>query len=77
MSGLPKLKVKWWGRWEGIIDFDQSKSFLPFGRPYPVSIVVEGQSISSYDELVQLANQDRYKDKEFLEVAVIMLVGGG
>ncbi len=77
MSDLPKLRVKWWGRGEGIIDFEQAKSLLPFGRLQALSILVEGQAVNSYEELVQLATQDCYKDKELLELAVIMPMGGG
>ena len=41
-------------------------------------IVAEGQVIKSYEELVQLATQDSYKDKEFLEVWLLAVeIGGG
>ena len=33
--------------------------------------------INSYQELIQLAIQDRYKDKEFLEVILEPVIGGG
>jgi len=77
MSDLPKLQVKWWGRWERVIDFEQAKSLLPFGHYEGVRILVEGQAVNSYEELVQLAAQDCHKDKELLELAVIMPVSGG
>lgn len=69
MSKLPKLKVKrplWYGYpVEEIRDFEQAQYFL-FSRG--TFVVVEGQVVYCYDELVQLAAQDSYKDKEFLEV---------
>jgi len=76
MSKLPKLKVKLnVGRLnEEIRDFEQAK-YLPFCDH--LIILAEGQVINSYEELVQLAAQDCYKDKESLEVLVMTAVGGG
>ncbi len=76
MPDLPKLKVKLLvGRVsEEIRDFEQAK-YLPFC--YHVLIFVEGQVVNSYEELVHLAAQDCYKDKEFLEVVVTQLADGG
>lgn len=76
MTKLPKLKVKGlgWDISEEIRDFEQAK-YLPFG--HNVIIVVEGQVIESYEDLIQLAAQDRYKDKEFLEVMFLPIIVGG
>ena len=40
--------------------------------------MVEGSLVRSYEELVQLASQDDYQDKEFLEVELLLtsIVGG-
>ena len=76
MPKLPKLKIlqPYWDVPEEIRDFEAGK-YLPFcGHLY---IVVEGEVISSYDELVQLAAEDRYKDKEFLEVRLLGITSGG
>jgi len=74
MSNLPKLKVNKLPSGEEIRDFEQGK-YLPF-CDY-VLVLVEGEIINSYEELVQLAAQDCYKDKEFLEVTLMPLVMGG
>lgn len=77
MSKLPKLRVNWpVGGYpsEDIRDFEQAKYF-PFGGQ--VFILVEGQLINSYEELVQLATQECYQDKEFLEVLLAEPIGGG
>jgi len=74
MSKLPKLKVKLRGLSDDIRDFEQGKYLLFCDH---VLILVEGQVINSYEELVQLAAQDGYKDKEFLEVLVTTAVAGG
>lgn len=39
--------------------------------------LVEGQGVRSYDELVNIATQDKYKNKEFLEVKLLHIIGGG
>jgi len=78
MTGLPKLKVKTIRELEPVEevrDFEQ-------GRYLFVSdalILIEGLRINSYDELVQLAAQDEYRNREFLEVVLLPLevAGGG
>ncbi len=76
MAKLPKLKVinPYWDVPEEIRDFEQGKYF-PFCEH--ICIVVEGQVIWSYDDLNQLAAEDRHKDKEFLEVRFVEIVSGG
>ncbi|MFC1983706.1 hypothetical protein ACFLVO_01650 [Chloroflexota bacterium] len=77
MSKLPKLRVlnPSWGVAEEIRDFKQGK-YLPFNTE-GMWIVVEDQVINSYEDLVQLAAENRYKDKEFLEVSFLYIVVGG
>jgi len=79
VARLPKLKVKWFleSFSEETIDLEQAKYRLPLGPPYALSVMLDGQRINSYEELVQLATQDRYKDNEFLEVVVLTPIGGG
>lgn len=76
MSKLPKLKINGlgWDVCDEIRDFEQAK-YLPFG--HNVIIAVEGQVIGSYEDLIQLAAQDRHKGKEFLEVKFLELLRGG
>ena len=43
-----------------------------------VLVMVEGNLVRSYEELVQLASQDEYRDRELLEVELLpMAVVGG
>jgi len=42
-----------------------------------ILVVVEGQVISSYEELAQLASRDDYKDREFLEVVLLPAISSG
>lgn len=88
MAKLPKLKIrKYLGRQveEKICDFEEGGDFLLDYLPNTYRtgvfvaffVAVDGQLIHSYEELVQLANQDSYKHKEFLEVMVRPAFGGG
>ena len=78
MSKLPKLKVKLPFGYpnEDICELEQSKYRFSYGGE--VLVVVEGQVVNSYEELVQLVKQEDYKNKEFLEVTLLpAIVGGG
>ena len=82
MSQLPRLKVKWWSlgctEEETTCDLEQSKDII-FGSNSPVTLVfAEGEMIDSYEELAQLAAQDQHKDKEMLNVTLLVAeIGGG
>jgi hypothetical protein len=39
--------------------------------------LVDGQRVNSFDELVRLASQDKYKNDEFIELVAIFLIAGG
>ena len=77
MSKLPKLKLKrTWNPVEETHDLEQSRHLL-FNRGADMLVIVEGQMVFSYDELLQLAAQDNYKDKESLEVIMTPLWPAG
>jgi len=81
MSELPKLKVKWWSLGspdeEAICTLEQAKEVI-FGNRPAVLIFVEGEMINSYEELVRLASQERYKGNEVLNVALVVAdISGG
>ena len=78
MPDMPQLKVQTIRDLklvEEILDIEQAR-YLVHANAH---VVVEGQRINSYDELVQLASQDGYKNREFLEVVLlpIEVAGGG
>jgi len=78
MSELPKLKIKIPFGYpnEDICDLEQARYRLNFLGG--AVILVEGRAVQSYDELVEMANQDKYKDREFLEVVLLSdLASGG
>jgi hypothetical protein len=75
---LPKLKVQTIRDLklvEEILEIEQAK-YLVHANAH---VVVEGQRINTYDELVQMVNQDGYRDREYLEVVLlpIEVAGGG
>ncbi len=66
MSQLPKLKIKLLGSAiEEVCEFEEAKDRLTFGNG---TIMVEGQMVHTYDELVIIATQDSCKGKEFIAV---------
>jgi hypothetical protein len=76
MSQLPKLKIKLplGNPSEDVCELEQAKYRLNFDDGV---LMVEGQTVHSYDELVQLATQDNYKNKDFLEVVLLQVIEGG
>ncbi len=77
MSELPKLNIKSpFPHAQGTFDLEQAKDIL-FRYGDRTIVTVEGQRVYSYDELVQLAAQDCYKDKEFLEAMVLPSLAAG
>ena len=77
MPTFPKLKVTHWvdaQPSQEMIDFEQAPYFL---FNYDVIVAVEGEVVYSYEDLVQLASQDRFKGRDFLEVRLETIVSGG
>ena len=78
MSKLPKLKVQSLfgsGNEPDICDLEQAKNRFDYGSE--TIVLVEGQVVNSQEELIELASQDQYKDKEFLEVVLLPFIIGG
>jgi hypothetical protein len=72
---VPKLKILYYGfSNEDICDLDQAGYLFDIGE---LMIMVEGQKIASYDGLVKLISQDRYKDKQYVEVVLLPAIAGG
>ena len=71
ISELPKLRVRTYpeNSDDEIRDFEKAKEF-PFLLNDSL-ILVEGQVITSYEEFLQLAVQDSYRDNEFLDVVIL------
>ena len=59
---------------EEICDLEEARPILNFdGR----LILADGQRVNSFDELLRLVAQDKYKDAETLQVVVLPAIMGG
>ncbi len=78
MSKLPRLRIKpsFPGAPEDVFDLEQARHRFNWGHE-PFLIVVEGHPVSSFEELTRLAQQDRFREKEVLEVELHPLLAGG
>jgi hypothetical protein len=76
--GLPKLRIRLPSDHEAqdVCSVEEARYRFNWGRD-PFLVVVEGQYIRSFAELFDLASQDRFKDREFLEVEIQPLLAGG
>jgi hypothetical protein len=80
MAGAPKLLVKKYFGSATIqqmeFTLDEAKGFLDYfwtkDGSSNVIVSVDGQAIKSYEELVAVASQDRYKNKGFMEVGLFL-----
>jgi hypothetical protein len=76
MSPLPRLKIKLPSGSPGefICELEQAMDYLNFSEGI---FLVEGQGVHSYDELVHIVEQDKFKNKEYLVVEYLQFIGGG
>jgi hypothetical protein len=76
MPKLPKIKIKLpsSNAKEYVCDLEQAGDYIDFESGV---FLVEGQGVHSYDELVRIANQDKYKDAEFIVVELMQPIVGG
>lgn len=76
--GLPKLRIKLPSDHEAqdVYTVEEARYRFNWGRD-PFLVVVEGQVVRSFEELLDIARQDRFKDREFLEVEIQPLLAGG
>ena len=71
----PGLIIKYFGNpAEDYCDLEQARYILNFDRGV---VLVDGQRVRSYDELVKLAAQEKNRNKEYLEVVVGLFMVGG
>lgn len=57
-----------------VFEFEQARNFF---SSYDILVVVEGTIVKSYEELMELAASAENRDKEFLEVRMETIIGGG
>ena len=80
MAGTPKLLIKkFFGSstiQQTIVTLEEAKSHLSYfwtqDGSSDVIVSVNGQDVHSYEELVAVASQDRYKKSAFVEVGLFL-----
>jgi hypothetical protein len=77
-TGLPKLRVRLPSDHEAqdVYSIEEARYRFNWGRD-PFLIVVEGRHVSSFDELLDLVRQERFKGRPFLDVEIQPLLAGG
>lgn len=78
MYASPRLKIRLPSDNEArdVCDLEEARYRFNWGHE-PFVVVAEGQFIHSFDDLIVLSKQDRFKDREFLEVDIQPLLAGG
>ncbi len=72
---MPKLLVKVFGDpGEDIYGLEEVKYLFNFAEQI---VVIDGQNVRSYDELVEIVSQERYRNQELIEVVQIPAITGG
>jgi|YelNatPaOPRAMG01_1025707.scaffolds.fasta_scaffold391698_1 hypothetical protein len=78
MSAKPKLRIKLPHQQEAqeICTIEDAQYRFNWGHE-PFLIIVEGKSISSFDELIELTKQEHFEGRDFLNVEIQPLLAGG
>ncbi len=72
---MPKLLVKVFGDpGEDIYALEEVKYLFNFADQI---VVIDGQNVRSYDELVKIVSEERYRNQELIEVVQIPAITGG
>ncbi len=70
-----KLKIKVVGvAGDNICEVEQARYIFSLGGRI---VMVEGEQVKSYDDLVRLVALDKYRNKEFIELVLVPVVMGG
>ena len=59
---------------EDICELDQAGYLFSFADR---SVVIDGQRINSYDELLELAGRKEYRDRQYIQVDLLHTMAGG
>jgi hypothetical protein len=72
---MPKLLVKFFGDpGEDVCELEDARYLIDFTDRI---VVVDEQEIRSYDELVKIVGQEKYRAQEYVEVVQIPAITGG
>jgi hypothetical protein len=72
---MPKLLVKFFGDpGEDVCELEDARYLIDFTDRI---VVVDEQEVRSYEELVKIVGQEKYRDQEIIEVVQIPAITGG
>ena len=76
MSPQPRLKIKLpkGNPGEYICGLEEARNVLNFDEGI---FIIEGQGVHSYDDLVNIVTQEKFKNNEYIEVEWLYMIGGG
>jgi hypothetical protein len=75
ISGKPVLKIKYFGSTaEDSCDLEQGRYIFNLDQGI---ILAEGRTVQTFKELAELAAQEKYKDKNFIEIVILPAIVGG
>ncbi|MBN2321932.1 MAG: hypothetical protein JXR49_22830 [Acidobacteria bacterium] len=72
---MPKLLVKFFGvPGEDVCELEDARYLIDFTDRI---VVVDAQEVRSYEELVKIVSQEKYRNQEFIEIVQIPAITGG
>jgi hypothetical protein len=72
---MPKLLVKFFGDpGEDVCELEDARYLIDFTDRI---VVVDEQEVRSYEELVKIVGQEKFRDQEIIEVVQIPAITGG
>ncbi len=80
MTGAPKLRIKKYFGSAAVQEMefsleeakDQLAYFFTKDGSTNIKVSIDGQQATSYDELVQIVSQERYKDRNTIDVGLFL-----
>jgi hypothetical protein len=78
MPASKKLRIKLPSDSEArdVCSIEEARYRFNWGRE-PFVVIAEGEFVPCFDDLTKLAGEDRFKDREFLDVEIQPLLAGG
>jgi hypothetical protein len=74
LSTLPKLRITRWNGEQVVQNIEDWKDF-----PFAIDdlVMVEGQEIYSYEDLLTLVKQEPYRNQQYLDMRIMPFIAGG
>jgi hypothetical protein len=76
MEKLPRLKISGLG-WDQDKDLHDLNEARYFAFTEDLIVTLEGQVVNSFEEIETLAESQKYREKEYLEIVFLPVIVGG